>query len=1136
MRDIFYIGSRPNLFPHEREVCDVEDACRQSRTRYLWIVSYLADYSDWDWLWEPPPWQIHQRHVWPSQWQRNSGTMLVPKSGYQDTNYHQDRSIQMRASGQRWHIPKHVDSDSVDQSWHPDADEPSWIYHFASQHQHSSGVTYTCDGAKDIKFDTTMQVQSRADQSQWQIPDWIDPDSIDYSWHPDSLQPAYIYHFASQHQAASGVTYTVPGATSIKLCRDITVRSVPVTEHWRIPDWIDSTSLDYSWHPDALEPSWIYHFATTQAWDRVGGPEYHQPGAHDRKYSDAIVAVTRGDPTLWHIPEWIDPDSIDRTWCPHPEDPAMTYEFPVEWGWNRVGGPQYRVPGAEQIKYVTDFVARTLPGPDLCVQDRIADDDAVRRWRPNPADPAYIYVFGNQWWPAEQRASAEYHIPGAQERKFMSAPRAHRLPVTDNYRVMIDSDFDFSWEPDPGDPAYIYVFGNQWWPAEKMPTIEYHVPGAQERKFMSQPRARLQENPCDHWRPLEDCDWDSSWRPDPGDPAYIYVFGNQWYPAEIWPTLEYCAPGAQERKYVDWPRAQLKTDRTQWTVFEGIDPDSVDYTWQPDPGSPPYIYEFGTQWQKTGGARYTVPGATEVKYSPAFRCHKTSHDPNWHMPQDLATIIEDFDWTWHPDSTEEAYIYEFGSQHQKTGGPEYHVPGAVQRKYVDQVRVTVRESRARAVIIDHIDDNARAVHEQILTSVGVMKTVRYVTSYLDTLKRIAAQVDEEWIWVVSSVCDYAKFDFTWYPEQWQATMLHVFASDDLKFGDTFFMHVPTFRERAGRAQLLEWYDVNFVERSVPRRVVPVVQHADDTHVDAIRSYITRAPVTLFTTTDVPIHVPALNLWRNETKAVIPLDSSASRVLIPREAISAVITQVYDYAIIDKTHISANACEPLDIVFISNGEANADQNWGALLHSKQGAPNRCVRVDGINGRAAAYHAAAEASETGWFFAVFAKLQVLDNFDWSWQPDRLQQPKHYIFHALNPVNMLEYGHQAMIAYNRRLTLANPGRGLDFTLDDAHEVVPILSGVAHYNVDAWTAWRTAFREVIKLRASLPDIESEYRIKQWLSKGAGPNGVFSCHGAQDAIDYFDEVNGELTELRKSYEWSWLASYALLKRNLVIG
>ena len=256
-----------------------------------------------------------------------------------------------------------------------------------------------------------------------------------------------------------------------------------------------------------------------------------------------------------------------------------------------------------------------------------------------------------------------------------------------------------------------------------------------------------------------------------------------------------------------------------------------------------------------------MPDATERKYVSAFRCRKVSEDPYWLMPSDLAAVIDNFDWTWHPDATEQPYIYEFGSQHQKTGGPKYHVPGATERKYVDQVRVEVRHSRAKAVIIDHIDGNADNVHQQIVDHVAVTRTVRYVHSYLDTLKRIAAQTDEEWIWIVSSVCDYLGFDFTWYPEQWQATMLHVFSSDDLKFGDTFFMHVPTFRERAGRAKLLEWYDVNFVDRSVPRRPVPIIQHTADSHVDIIRTHQTRAPITLFTTEALPDRVPAVNLWR-----------------------------------------------------------------------------------------------------------------------------------------------------------------------------------------------------------------------------------------------------------------------------------
>jgi hypothetical protein len=270
---------------------------------------------------------------------------------------------------------------------------------------------------------------------------------------------------------------------------------------------------------------------------------------------------------------------------------------------------------------------------------------------------------------------------------------------------------------------------------------------------------------------------------------------------------------------------------------------------------------------------------------------------------------------------------------------------------------------------------------------------------------------------------------------------------------------------------------------------------------------------------------------------VSLDPGNQRIIVPREAAVHVRTQLYDYPYID-TRQRALTNQPLDVVFISNGEQQADNNYQHLLWAVQRADhNRIVRVDGITGRVAAYHAAAQASTTPWFFAVFAKLEVNKEFDWSWQPDRMQEAKHYIFHAFNPVNGLIYGHQAMIAYNRDMVLANTGQGLDFTLDQPHEVVPILSGTAYYAVTPWQAWRTAFREVLKLRHSLPDVENEFRLHQWLRcPNEGTNSDWSAWGAQDAMEYYDQVGGDFEQLKKSYEWEWLASYAFMRRGLTPG
>jgi hypothetical protein len=265
----------------------------------------------------------------------------------------------------------------------------------------------------------------------------------------------------------------------------------------------------------------------------------------------------------------------------------------------------------------------------------------------------------------------------------------------------------------------------------------------------------------------------------------------------------------------------------------------------------------------------------------------------------------------------------------------------------------------------------------------------------------------------------------------------------------------------------------------------------------------------------------MSLWTPETKNIIVTSTGATRIVVPKEAMDHVKNELYDYPYIKRAP-KLMLSSPLDIVFLSNGEAGAEENWEHLLSATKGIKNRIVRVDGVNGRVASYHAAAEASNTPWMFTVFAKLKISPKFDWNWQPDRMQAPKHYIFHAKNLVNGLTYGHQAMIAYNKKLTLANEGRGLDFTLDDLHETVPLVSGTAQYNTDEFSTWRTAFREVLKLRADDTDIAKE-RLNVWLNKAEGNFAQYSIKGAVDADEYYDEVDGDFDALKLSYEWAWL-------------
>ena len=1056
------------MFVHERKVDSIEHARQLSTTRYFWWVNYLADYSNFDFLWEPVPWQANQIHTWPSQWHEYSGTYLVPKQPTDQLNFHSE-IVPNQSLRKNWHVLHAIDETGWNWTWAPHPLDPPYIYVFGNQWwpgEIMPTVEYHVPGATERKY-MDMTATLVQDKTNWTMHACVK--QWDYSWVPDPGSPPYVYVWGNQHwpgEIMPTMTYTVPGAVEIKYVDGPQPELSSCMSGWEFCEDIDHSAWDWTWVPNPKDPPYIY------VWGNQWNPpefkaslRYHVSGATEIKYMDRRTRRLPNYSNHWRV--HINVEQFDYSWEPNPFDPPYIYVFGNQWN-SAVLEPTvaYHVPGATERKYVEDIVATVAQNPAAfeLIDDVLEFDYS---WRPNPTDPPYVYVFGNQWLTPEQRPALQYTVGNATEIKYMDEPKAQRKGDPEKFQTLFDCVFDWSWEPEPGSPPYNYMFGNQWHAAEVMPTVEYRMPGATEVKYMDEPKAQLPENPNRPWYNVVESDMDYSWVPDPGDPPYIYVFGNQWHAAEIMPTVEYRMPGAADRKYMDSPVAELPADMTLWHVPDNVDIRDMDFSWVPDPGSPPYIYQFATQ-------------------------------------------------------------------HQKTGGPQYRMPGATEIKYVDMMQAEVKAESVPVVEIDHLDGHAGNIPNTI-------KRIRYFDNYRDTLIRLAKSLvgTHEHVWVCSSICDYTDFDFSWHPEKWQSTMLHVFPSNEQKFGDTFYMHVPTFAERAEKKQLLEWYSVNYVSRrKALRRPMPVIEHSEDSQVNVVKNTNWAGPLATFTTTDyVPGDMVTVPLWRTETKTITPLSRGATSVIVPKSAVGHIRTQLYDYPYIDKTHRLLKD-EPLDIVFISNGEPNAKSNYLQMtvyLANESRYTNRVHVVEGVNGRVAAYHAAARASTTPWFFAVFAKLEVNQMFDWTWQPDRMQQPKHYIFHAGNPVNGLVYGHQAMIAYNRQLVLENTGVGLDFTLDQAHEVVPVVSGTAMYAETPWMAWRTAFREALKLRASLPDVENEYRLKVWLKEDSGTiaNGHWSSKGAQDAVEYYDAVGGDFAELRKSYDWAWLASYAFMRRSL---
>jgi hypothetical protein len=534
----------------------------------------------------------------------------------------------------------------------------------------------------------------------------------------------------------------------------------------------------------------------------------------------------------------------------------------------------------------------------------------------------------------------------------------------------------------------IYEFGTQWQIAGGP---IYVTKGSTQKKYCSDQIAiRLAtEDRC--YRPLvSNLQFDYSWHPDPNEPPYIYVFGNQWYDAEVMPTLLYRVKDATENKYITNVKARLTEKMDNWVTPDDVDFTVFDYSWCPHPGEPPLIHQFGTQWQRSGGPAYIAKDANGIKYESAIKAVKKPNIRNWRI---IEPIDKDtFDFSWHPDSTEENYNHVFGTK--------FHTPEVLP-----------------ALMYRGHDDARNNKYSNDLQADLQIEKVLYEDSIFDACK-------------------------------------------DHKFSTAY---------------------AHFIKNT----------NSNYTH-------------ELISADNVSVHL------------------FPSEAIVPRDSVQYMYDKLsdYDYVV---NHKFDETVQPLDVIFFSNGEACAEENYEHLLSLN--ILNRIVRIDRVKGRVASQHAAANASNTPWYFLVNAKLTVRENFNFNWQPNIHKSRRHYIFTATNPVNKLEYGHQAIVANNKKLTLNTVVRGLDFTMDSKTEVLSVNSGISTFNTSPWDAWRTAFREVIKLK-HYTDNDSKRRLDAWLTIKNGLFGDYCIKGANDAVKYYDEVEGNMDKLMLSYDWEWLSQY----------
>jgi hypothetical protein len=216
----------------------------------------------------------------------------------------------------------------------------------------------------------------------------------------------------------------------------------------------------------------------------------------------------------------------------------------------------------------------------------------------------------------------------------------------------------------------------------------------------------------------------------------------------------------------------------------------------------------------------------------------------------------------------------------------------------------------------------------------------------------------------------------------------------------------------------------------------------------------------------------------------------------------------------------------DIFFISYDEPNADYNWKELTRRFPSAK----RIHGVKGIHQAHKEAARQSTTESFWVVDGDSLIVDSFDFSFRIPFNNQDRVYVWRSRNPVNGLEYGYGGVKLLPKRKTLSIENTTVDMTTSISDKVISMeeVSNYTMFNTDPFNAWKSAFRECVKLSSKVisnqVDTDTENRLEIWCTVGEDkPFGNYALWGAGLGKAYGSLHSKDKEALRRINDWEWL-------------
>jgi len=161
----------------------------------------------------------------------------------------------------------------------------------------------------------------------------------------------------------------------------------------------------------------------------------------------------------------------------------------------------------------------------------------------------------------------------------------------------------------------------------------------------------------------------------------------------------------------------------------------------------------------------------------------------------------------------------------------------------------------------------------------------------------------------------------------------------------------------------------------------------------------------------------------------------------------------------------------------------------------------------------------------FWVVDADAVIEKDFNFDYVPDVYDEEVVHVWASRNPINGLEYGYGGVKLFPTEMVRNATSWGLDFTtgLSNRFKSMPQVSCTTKFNTDAFSTWRSAFRECVKLTLN-NDEESKQRLDAWLNtQGDEPFTAEAVRGSHEGNKFALANKDNLKELNNINDYSWL-------------